>query len=779
MTKAARWGWTVAALATTGAVLVLAFVLSISGPENQLYEQQFAWLFWINVAVAALLSLVIGVVAVRMVLRLRSGKFGSRLLLKLAGIFAIVGVLPGLVIYTVSWQFASRSIESWFDVRVAGALDAGLALGRSTLESLQSDLAEKASVAAARLAEPPVVIGPLTLERLREQLGALEVSVIAASGQVLVSAVASRTGTGNTAGTAGAGGSGGAGGAGGTGGTVGLGVLGGAERPPSDLLRQARTGVPASQIEGLEDDTAGARIRLLVPVPSNAISLNATEVRFLLVVQPLPRALTSNALAVQSAYSEYQQRALAREALRRMYIGTLTLALVLAVFGAVLLAIVLGNQLTRPLILLAEGVREVAAGNLAARPVFASGDELGGLTRSFADMTQQVADARAQVQRGVDQLESARTRLQTILDNLTAGVILFNREGCIDTVNPGATRILRQPLQAYAGRPMQELPELAAFADGVAQRFATLVAGSDPGEREQWQDSFELRTAQPGAITLLARGAMLPGDARLLVFDDITEVVSAQRAQAWAEVARRLAHEIKNPLTPIQLSAERLQHKLASRLEGADQAMLVRGVGVIVDQVEAMKQLVNEFRDYARLPSAQLHPLALNGLVQDVASLYGQAQEQGQLSLALGADLPDILGDGAQLRQVIHNLVQNALDAVSQREGGQVLLVTEAVRGEADGAVTAVRLSVVDNGPGFVEQVLRRAFEPYVTTKPRGTGLGLAVVKKIADEHRARVRIRNRHEGDLPDGPVTGARVSLSFFALAQSTLGTPPVRSA
>jgi nitrogen fixation/metabolism regulation signal transduction histidine kinase len=750
MTKAARWGWTVAALATTGAVLVLAFVLSISGPQEQRYERQFAWLFWINVAVAALLVLVIGVVAVRMVLRLRRGKFGSRLLLKLAGIFAIVGVLPGLVIYTVSWQFASRSIESWFDVRVAGALDAGLALGRSTLESLQSDLANKATVAAARLAESGGgAVGPLALERVREQMGAQEVSLVSATGQVLVSAAALGAGFGTT------------------------------ERPPAALLRQARNGTAASQIEGLEDDAARARIRLLVPVPSNAISLNAAELRFLLVVQPLPRTLTSNALAVQSAYSEYQQRALARDALSRMYIGTLTLALVLAVFGAVLLAIVLGNQLTRPLILLAEGVREVAAGNLAARPVFASGDELGGLTRSFADMTQQVADARAQVQRGVDQMEAARTRLQTILDNLTAGVILFNREGLIDTVNPGATRILRQPLQAYAGRPMQEVPELAAFADGVTQRFETLVAGSEPGEREQWQDSFELRSSKPGAITLLARGAMLPGDARLLVFDDITEVVSAQRAQAWAEVARRLAHEIKNPLTPIQLSAERLQHKLASRLEGADQAMLVRGVAVIVDQVEAMKQLVNEFRDYARLPSAQLHPLALNALVRDVASLYGQAQEQGQLRLNLGADLPDILGDAAQLRQVIHNLVQNALDAVAQREDGQVTLATEAVRGETDGAVTAVRLAVMDNGPGFDEQVLRRAFEPYVTTKPRGTGLGLAMVKKIADEHRARVRIRNRHEGDVPEAPVTGARVSISFFALAQSAAGIPPVRPA
>ena len=753
MTKAARWGWTVAALATTGAVLVLAFVLSFSGVESRFYERQFVWLFWINVAVAALLTLVIGVVAVRMVLRVRRGKFGSRLLIKLAGIFAIVAVLPGLVIYTVSWQFASRSIESWFDERVARALDAGLALGRGTLESLQSDLADKAVVAAGRLAEPPGVIGPLTLERLREQLGAQELSLVAASGQVLVGASSSPRG-------------------------VGAG-LSGLERPPAALLRQARAGAPAGQIEGLDDEIPGALIRLLVPVPSNAITLNATEARYLHVLQPLPRGLTTNAVAVQTAYSEYQQRALAREALRRMYIGTLTLALILAVFGAVLLAIVLGNQLTRPLILLAEGVREVAAGNLAARPVFASGDELGGLTRSFADMTQQVADARSAVQRGVDQLESARTRLQTILDNLTAGVILFDREGRIDTVNPGATRILRQPLQAYAGRPLQEVTELTTFAEGVAQRFDTLVAGSEPGEREQWQDSFELRTSQPGAITLLARGAMLPGDARLLVFDDITEVVSAQRAQAWAEVARRLAHEIKNPLTPIQLSAERLQHKLASRLEGADQAMLVRGVGVIVDQVEAMKQLVNEFRDYARLPSAQLHPLALNALVADVASLYGEAQEQGRLALTLAGELPDILGDAAQLRQVIHNLLQNALDAVASRHGGeqgQVVLATEAVRGETDGAVTAVRLSVVDNGPGFDEQVLRRAFEPYVTTKPRGTGLGLAVVKKIADEHRARVRIRNRHEGDQPEAPVTGARVSISFFALAQSGSGIAPV---
>ena len=734
MSKSSRWGWIVALVAALGAALVLAFVLSFSSAEVGSYEREFVWLFWVNVAVAAVLIIVIAFVAGRMVARVRRGKFGGRLLIRLAGIFALVGVLPGLVIYAVSYQFAARSIEAWFDVRVAGALDAGLALGKTTLEVLQMDVRNNAGVAAARLADQRATITPLMLERVREQMGARDVSLVGPGGQILLTA-------GSNAAT----------------------IV--PERPNSQLLRQARLAGQASQIDGLDDEPGGgggARIRALVTVPNNQIALNAAEDRYLLVVQPLPRALAVNALAVQSAYSEYQQRALAREGLRRMYIGTLTLSLVLSVFGAVLLSIVLGNQIVRPLLLLADGVREVAAGNLSAKPVFASGDELGGLTRSFAAMTAQVADAREQVQRGV-------TRLQTILDNLTAGVIVFDRAGHIDTANPGATRVLRQPLQAWYGRTFDEVPGLQDFARGVAQRFETLATSPEAGEREQWQDSFELNPGQRTAVTLLARGATLPGDARLLVFDDITDIVSAQRAQAWAEVARRLAHEIKNPLTPIQLSAERLQHKLEHKLEGADQAMLQRSVATIVNQVQAMKELVNEFRDYARLPAAQLMPLQLNALVSEVLTLYGQDQEQGRLVAQLDPALPEMLGDATQLRQVVHNLVQNALDAVGNKAEGLVNIKTEPVRGE-DGALRAIRLAVVDNGAGFDEHVLKRAFEPYVTTKTKGTGLGLAVVKKIADEHRARVRVMNLHAGNDPDSPVTGARVSLSF-----STLQPPP----
>ncbi|MEO7854440.1 MAG: ATP-binding protein [Rubrivivax sp.] len=756
MRRNARWIWLLSAVAVIGVLLVLAFVVTQAAQSEGLYERNFVWLFWLNVAVAALLLIVIVGAIVRLVLRQRRGKFGTRLLIKLAGIFALVGVVPGLVVYIVSYQFVSRSIEVWFDVKVATALDAGLALGKGTLEAMVSDLGTKTRQAAERLAESNTPPNPLTLEYLREQMGVRDLALVASSGQVLISA------GGSTQAIA-------------------------PERPSPSALRTARSVLVSSQIDGLDEEATGgatqssARVRSLALIPDPRITLRPAEERFLLAVQPVPPQLTANALAVQSAYSEYQQRALARTGLRRMYIGTLTLALVLSVFGAVLLAALLGNQLARPLLLLADGVRQVAAGDLQPKPVFASRDELGGLTRSFADMTAQLSSAREQVQRGVTQLEGARTRLQTILDNLTAGVVVFDREGHIDTVNPGATRILRLPLSVYRGRRLDEVPDLGEFAHSVWQRFELHASSPEDGERDHWQEAFELRPGHRDTLMLLVRGASLPNDARLMVFDDITEVVSAQRSAAWSEVARRLAHEIKNPLTPIQLSAERLQHKLQAKLHGTDEALLVRSVATIVNQVQSMKQLVNEFRDYARLPAAQLHPLDLNALVAEVLALYGHAQEQGHLVVQWGEGLPTIMGDASQLRQVTHNLVQNALDAVDGRPDGRVRVATSAARDER-GGLRAVRLTVIDNGPGFDDNVLKRAFEPYVTTKSKGTGLGLAVVKKIADEHRATVRIANLHQGpqgdDNPESAAVGARVSLSFSAFGPTELPLGPADS-
>jgi nitrogen fixation/metabolism regulation signal transduction histidine kinase len=718
--------------------LVLLFLLTQATTNREMYERNYARLFALNVVVASLLLIVILWIAYRLISRLHQGKFGSRLLVKLAAIFALAGFAPGVLIYVISYQFVSRSIESWFDVKVEGALDAGLNLGRVTLETLSSDLASKARASASQLADTKEFNAALPLERAREQLGASDLLLWSASGQLIAAAGQSRYQLNP-------------------------------ERPTQQQFRNARGQRAITWVEGLDDAIPGvagnARILALVLVPSASLAV-LSEPRFLMVSQTLPPTLVANALAVTEANREYQERALAREGLRRMYIGTLTLSLFLAVFGAVLLAVLLGNQIARPLLLLADGVRQVAAGDLTPKASLQGRDELDGLTRSFAEMTQQLAEARQAVQASMEQVNAARGNLQTILDNLTAGVMVLDAQGVIQSSNPGATRILRVPLVNYEGQRLASIEGLQTFGENVQSRFDSFLATRSEHGLDHWQQSFELGNASAtstgrqadDALVLVARGAELPGLKRLLVFDDISEIVSAQRSQAWGEVARRLAHEIKNPLTPIQLSAERLEMKLSGKVDPPEQALLTKSVKTIVDQVEAMKRLVNEFRDYARLPAAVLRPLDLNALVSEVLQLYASETSQVPVHMELDARIPRVIGDTQQLRQVLHNLLQNAQDA-TETLGNSSTTVGVTVKTQWLASSGRVRLTVLDSGTGFPEHILKRAFEPYVTTKAKGTGLGLAVVKKIADEHGTRVDIVNRSV----DGKVVGAQVSLSF----------------
>jgi nitrogen fixation/metabolism regulation signal transduction histidine kinase len=718
--------------------LVLLVLLTQATGNRALYDRNYDRLYMVNMVVAGLL--LVGLVwgASRLIIRLRQGQFGSRLLVKLAAIFALVGLVPGVLIYVVSYQFVSRSIESWFDVKVEGALVAGLNLGRVTLDTLTGDLAKQSRVAAQQLVDVQEASAAIALDRVRTQMDASEAVLWALDGRLIASAGPSRFAVRP-------------------------------ERPTSAQLKQVRSKLSLEIVEGLDENTgiSNGRIKVLTLVPQNSFNLK-DDPWVLQISQELPATLVANALDVQSANREYQERALAREGLRKMYIGTLTLSLIMAVLAAVLIAMLLGNQLARPLLLLALGMRQVAAGDLSPKYTLQGKDELGGLTRSFAQMTQQLSDARNAVERSLNQLDAARGNLQTILDNLTAGVIVLNAQGVIQSSNPGATRILKVPLAAHEKASFISLPNLQNFAVGVQEQFELLSSDKDRHELDHWQKSFEIHASGQGleatSVTLVARGAILPDGMRLLVFDDISEIVSAQRSQAWGEVARRLAHEIKNPLTPIQLSAERLERKLDGKLAESDQTVLSKSVKTIVDQVAAMKRLVNEFRDYARLPSAELNPLDLNGLIQDVMVLYAQEPTEtatrAQVMTDLDPTLPMIEGDAQQLRQVVHNLIQNAQDASEAH--AKVTLTTRW-----SPARKRVKLTVTDEGPGFAANILQRAFEPYVTTKAKGTGLGLAVVKKIADEHGARLDIANL----LEDGVVKGAQVSLSFSVekLAQS----------
>ena len=735
---------TVGAIAMVVIGLVLLYLLMQATNNRDLYERNYALLFYINVAVATLLLAAIGWVAYRLIVRLRQKRFGSQLLVKLAAIFALVGMAPGLLIYVVSYQFVSRSIETWFDVKVEGALDAGLNLGRVTLDTLSSDLTAKARVAATQVNEVSEGGGSVLLERIQEQIGASDVAIWTGSGTLQVSAGQTR-------------------------------IALTPDKPTSTQFRSAKTDRYYTWIEGLDDATGGtpgatppnARIRVLVPLASATLGLNP-ETRYLLVSRALPSNLVANALAVEAANREYQERALARSGLKRMYIGTLTLSLFLAVFGAVLLAVVLGNQIAKPLLVLAEGVNQVAAGDLTPKLAMQGKDELGGLTRAFASMTAQLSDARLEVERSMRQVDAARANLQTILDNLTSGVIVLGIDGTIRSSNPGATRILKMPLAAFESKTLQSVPGLETFGSSVQLQFDEFLARRNEHDLDHWQQSFELgasnapmHTPFDRALTLVARGAELPGNARLLVFDDISDIVSAQRAQAWGEVARRLAHEIKNPLTPIQLSAERLEMKLSGKLQAAEQTVLNKSVKTIVEQVDAMKRLVNEFRDYARLPAAELKPVNLNALIGDVMHLYDAESAVAPIELDLDLDSPSVMGDAQQLRQVIHNLLQNAQDATESAHHDGRPVEPIVIKTQWNAATGRVRLSVMDHGAGFADPILKRAFEPYVTTKSKGTGLGLAVVKKIADEHGSRVDIANR----MAEGQIVGAQVSLSLPA--------------
>jgi nitrogen fixation/metabolism regulation signal transduction histidine kinase len=717
--------------------LGLLVLLTKATGNRDRYNENFEWLVLINGVVASGLLITIIWGLVRLFLRWRRGQFGSRLLAKLAAIFALVGVVPGVLIYVVSYQFVSRSIESWFDVKVEAALVAGLNLGRATLDTLSNDLVKQSRAAAIQLAEVPDVNAGGVLEKFREQLGVSDIVLWTASGHMVASTGQSRFQIRP-------------------------------ERPTTTQVRTARQMGSVDWVEGLDEAIPGGdkgRIKVLALVPPMGLAFDEDR-RFLQVTQDLPPTLVNNALEVQAANREYQERALARAGLRRMYIGTLTLSLFMAVLGAILLAVFMGNQLARPLLLLAHGMRQVAAGDLTPKVVLQGKDELGGLTRSFAAMTQQLSDARSTVDRSVQQLDAARGNLQTILDNLTAGVMVMDAQGVIRSANPGATRILRVPVAAHEGQPLLGLPGLQNFARDVGEQFTALRADKVAHDLDHWQKSFEIHSTGQGltesAVTLLARGAVLPDGMRLLVFDDISEIVSAERAQAWGEVARRLAHEIKNPLTPIQLSAERLQRRLIGKLDAPDEAVLDKSVKTIVDQVDAMKRLVNEFRDYARLPSADLKPIQLNSLISDLMNLYAHEPadhgHRAQIELELDPECPPILGDELQLRQVVHNLLQNAQDACEARS--ETLDHAHVnVRTEWLVARNRVRLTVTDTGPGFEPNILKRAFEPYVTTKVKGTGLGLAVVKKIADEHGARIDLTNVQQ----DGEIKGAQVSLSF----------------
>ncbi|MEW6373984.1 MAG: ATP-binding protein [Pseudomonadota bacterium] len=744
------------ALVVGGAVVsILLFLLASASNNSGFFDRYYAWLLGLNATIAFLLLILVVVALGRLYSRYKAKRFGSRLMARLVLLFAGIGILPGLVIFMVSVQFVSHSIESWFDVKIEAALSSGLNLGRAALDEAQAELVVNAQTVAATLSGQSDIGAQLVLSQtITDTNGMQSAMLLDADGRLVASASEDRRADLTP------------------------------DLPDPQMLRQAAMpGGYARPEGGIEldfrteggeepnalDAATGLRLRVVLAVPEPP----GAAPRYLQLMQAVPVNLASNAEVLRSAFSEYRQRSVAREGLRQMYIHTLTLTLLLAIFGAIGSAVLIAGNLAQPLLVLAEGTQAVAEGDLSPRPIVETDDELGTLTQSFNAMTGQLFEARSAVERNRAALQSAKAHLESVLANMSAGVLVLDAEGTVVNSNDAACRILQME-HCHLNGPLHKIEGLETFANAVTRAFSAQSAQSAAGstrQRTHWQQQIEIpRPGEDHDTTLLARGSRLPvgaGSGFIVVFDDISDVISAQRSVAWGEVARRLAHEIKNPLTPIQLSAERLQMKLEDKLEPHDAALLARATSTIVNQVDAMKRMVDDFRDYARTPPAVLEPLDLNALIEEILSLYLAEDASDIIHAALAPNLPRVMGDPTQLRQVIHNLLQNAQDALVDRGPDaappRIDVATEIIHYTgADGAAgIAVRLAIMDNGPGFAPKILARAFEPYVTSKARGTGLGLPMVKKIVDEHGGRIDIQNR-----PDG--SGASVFILLLKLAQ-----------
>lgn len=673
---------------------VSLYLLTSASANTDLFSSSYPYLFAVNGVVTIALTSSVVYQLIRLWREYRARRFGSRLKYRMMMMFALMALLPGMAVYAVSLQFVVRSIESWFDVRVDSALEGGLALGQNAVDFLVGQLRDKASGMALDL-ENQNNISAARLNQLREWAGVGSATVLTLNGQIQVTAT-----DGNVARL--------------------LPIT-----PTPQQLRQAWQRRNLSIVDGHP-----LAIRVLVPLSGRSL---ADEPRLLQLTQFVPATFSEHIEAVNKASNAYQQLSLTRGNLKFIYTFTLTLTLLMALLAAIAIAFVLARHLAAPLRLLAEGTQAVAKGDFSPRRALPARDELGVLTQSFSQMIRQLDEARAQTNASRAEVESARAYLESVLANLSAGVLTFSAENALRAANRGALEILSDDLEGFENIALANWPRQTVLRDALITGFA-----NHDGD---WQIELEIPQADSTPLTLLVHGSRLPessGGGRIVVFDDITRLIEAQRTAAWAEIARRLAHEIKNPLTPIQLSAERLALKLADQLDADGRRMLDRATFTIVNQVEAVKNLVNAFRDYARLPTPTLEALDLGKLMREILILYESSA--AKIDLRLPDDLPQVLGDASQIRQIVHNMLQNAQDALTGRENGEIVL---DARAEGD----AVLLSCRDNGSGFPQEVLAHAFEPYFTTKAKGTGLGLAMIKKIVTEHGGDVKIFNREGG--------------------------------
>ncbi len=679
----------------------------------------------VNAAGLIVLLILIGGRVAQLVRDWRKRVVGSRMEARMVWMSATLALAPLLLVFYFSVLFLNRGIDSWFHVEVRQGLEDALKLSRAALDLRIQEHLDRTHETARRLAASP--LDPVhAINELRRETGALELTLIGPSSRIIAT---SSEGIGDSV-----------------------------PVPSTDeVMMQVRHGRDYFALDPVAGGGFLVRTAVLVPVfePGD-------EEYVLRAIYPIERRLGELADTVESAYQRYGEKARLREPLKTSFTLTLTLVLLLSLFAALYGAFWAARRLVRPIQDLVAGTRAVAKGDFDLRLPLTSHDEMGILVHSFNDMTKRLARARIEMRRSQQEAEAERANLAVILARLSTGVISLEPDRTIRTANQAASAILGTDVEGLIGKPLQTSSGSSLFD----QFQSACSAHLDTGETE-WREQLVLQ-GESSRRVLMCACTPLSGEGEssggyVIVFDDITALLQAQRDAAWGEVARRLAHEIKNPLTPIQLSAERLRHKLLGSMNEADSAVLDRATHTIVQQVEAMKEMVNAFSEYARAPAMNLSRFDLNQLIIEVTELYRAPGRVGRPRLDLDPALSEIEADRGRMRQIIHNLLVNAIEALDGVEQPEVRVATRAIEKSDQHCAEIV---VEDNGPGFRPDVIGQVFDPYVTTKPKGTGLGLAIVKKIVEEHGGKIEADNARSG--------GARVRIELPLAATIRTGGP-----
>ena len=694
------------------ALLLTVLVLMSDATENSTqFGRLYSWLLLSSATGLLLLTLLIGHHLYRLLVRYQSGEPGSRLTLRLVVLFVVISMAPVAVVYYFSLQFLQKGIDSWFDVEVDKGLEDALKLSRRALDLRMREVLKQTVRMADELSSTSEGFSALVLGEMRNNTDATELTLIGKSGRIIAAASVEPWSI--------------------------------VPDLPSEVImmhvRQGYEYVSLDPIRGF-----GFQIRSVVRLPVRG---HPDEPRIFQTLFPVSERFSQLADSTQSAFERYKELIFLRTPLKASFILTLSLVLLLSVLAALWAAVYAARRLVEPVQELAQGTRAVAAGQYDKQLPMASKDELGFLVQSFNQMTRNLAQARDTAQHSQQLVERQRTYLQAVLARLSSGVLTLDQEGCLRTCNAAAGQILGLDLNAFVGIPLSVCEE----PEPLKHFFEPISPHLQDGDGE-WREEITLFGSH-GRQVLMCRGSSLPdpaGRGHVIVFDDITTLVRAERDAAWTEVARRLAHEIKNPLTPIQLAAERIRHKYLKTLDPAQSRVLDRGTHTIVQQVQAMKEMVDDFNEYARPSRLQVTQLRLNEFISEIMYLYRDYPAGLEIQLDLDRRESVIKVDKGRLRQLIHNLVKNGIEAIKDGQGSTLCITTRCHR-EAGW----VDLGFQDDGPGFPEDVSGDIFEPYVTTKAKGTGLGLAIVKKIVEEHGGVIRLEPPEEG--------GAKVIIRF----------------